>query len=110
MVQAGKGSLTLFNRMRTTMSMLNSTSDFSASQLAIGRSIRSFGRSVFRAVNNVVAAIIAQREHQAHLTVLRQFSDRELRDIGLARSDIGAGLAQAAKDRTRSQRLLAARV
>ena len=110
MVQAGKGSLTLFDRMRTTMSMLNSTSDFSASPLAIRRSLRAFGRGIFRAVNNAIAAIIAQREHQGQLTVLRQMSDRELRDIGLARSDIGAGLAQAAKDRTRSQRLLQARM
>jgi len=109
MVQAGKGSLTLFDRMRTTMSMLNSTSDFSASPLAIRRSLRAFGRGIFRAVNNAIAAIIAQREHQGQLTVLRQMSDRELRDIGLARSDIGAGLAQAAKDRTRSQHLLQAR-
>ena len=110
MVQAGKGSLTLFDRMRTTMSMLNSTSDFSASPFAIRRSLRAFGRGIFRAVNNAIAAIIAQREHQGQLTVLRQMSDRELRDIGLARSDIGAGLAQAAKDRTRSQRLLQARM
>ena len=99
----------LFNRMRTTMSLLNHTSDFSASQLAVGRSLRGFGRGVFRAVNNVIATIIAQREHQAQMTILRQLSDRELRDIGLSRSDIGGGLAEAAKDRTRSQRLLSAR-
>ena len=110
MVQAGKGSLTLFNRTRPTMSMLNSTSEFSASPIAIMRSLRAFGRGISRAVNNAVAAIIAQREHQAQLTILRQLSDRELRDIGLSRSDIGAGLAQAAKDRTRSQRLLQARM
>ena len=109
MVQAGKGSLTLFNRMRTTMSMLNSTSDFSASPTAIGRSIRAFGRGIFRTVNNAIAAIIAQREHQAQLTILRQLSDRDLRDIGLSRSSIGAGLAEAAKDRARLQRLLVAR-
>lgn len=108
MVQAGKGSLNLFKRMKTTMSMLNSTSDFSSAPLAIRRSIRIFARSIFRAINNAVAAIIAQREHQAQLAVLRRLSDRELRDIGLSRSDIGAGLAEAAKDRTRSQRLLAA--
>jgi uncharacterized protein YjiS (DUF1127 family) len=92
------------------MSLLNHTSDFSASQLAVGRSLRAFGRGVFRAVNNVIALIIAQREHQAQLTILRQLTDRELRDIGLARSNIGAGLAEAARDRTRSQRLLMARM
>jgi uncharacterized protein YjiS (DUF1127 family) len=91
------------------MSLLNSTSDFSSAPPAIRKSIRFFARSVFRAINNAIAAIIAQREHQAQLAVLRKLSDRELRDIGLSRSDIGAGLAEAAKDRIRSQRLLAAR-
>jgi uncharacterized protein YjiS (DUF1127 family) len=92
------------------MSMLNSTSEFSSAPFAIRRSLRVFGRSVFRAINNAIAAIIAQREQQANLTVLRKMSDRDLRDIGLARSEIGAGLAQAAKERMRTQRLLAARL
>jgi uncharacterized protein YjiS (DUF1127 family) len=92
------------------MSMLNSTSEFSSAPFAIRRSLRVFGRSVWRAINNAIAAIIAQREQQANLTVLRKMSDRELRDIGLARSEIGGGLAQAAKERMRSQRLLAARL
>jgi uncharacterized protein YjiS (DUF1127 family) len=91
------------------MSMLNSTSEFSSAPFAIRRSLRVFGRSVWRAINNAIAAIIAQREQQASLTVLRKMSDRELRDIGLARSEIGAGLAQAAKERMRAQRLLATR-
>ncbi len=105
-MQAGKGSFTLFNRMRTTMSMPTSTSYFSAAPSSFRGSLRAFGRSVSRAVNNVIAAIIAQRERQAQLTVLRRLSDRDLRDIGLSRSDIDASLAAAAKDRTRSQRLL----
>jgi uncharacterized protein YjiS (DUF1127 family) len=92
------------------MSMLNTASDFSSGSFSIRRSLRLFGRIVFRAINNAIAAIIAQREQQANLTVLRKMSDRELRDIGLARSEIGGGLAQAAKDRTRAQRLLAARL
>jgi uncharacterized protein YjiS (DUF1127 family) len=92
------------------MSMLNSTSEFSSAPSAIRRSLRVVGRSVSRAINNAIAAIIAQREQQANLTVLRKMSDRELRDIGLARSEIGGGLAQAAKDRTRARRLLAARL
>jgi len=91
------------------MSLLNHTRDFSSTPSPIRRSLRAFGRSVFRAINNVIAAIIAQREQQANLTVLRKMSDRELRDIGLARSEIGGGLAQAARERMRSQRLLAAR-
>jgi len=92
------------------MSLLNHTHDFSSTPSAIRRSLRLFARSVFRAINSAIAVIIAQREQQANLTVLRKMSDRELRDIGLARSEIGAGLAQAAKERMRSQRLLAARL
>jgi uncharacterized protein YjiS (DUF1127 family) len=92
------------------MSLLNTASDFSSGSFSIRRSLRLFGRIVFRAINNAIAAIIAQREQQANLTVLRKVSDRELRDIGLARSEIGGGLAQAAKERMRSQRLLAARL
>ena len=104
MVQAGKGSLTLFKRMKTAMSTLNHTSDFSAAPFAIRRSLRRFGRSVFRVVNNTIAAIIAQREQQAQLTVLRRLSDRELRDIGLSRTDIAGSLDAIAKDRTRAAR------
>jgi len=91
------------------MSMLNHTSDFSSAPFLIRRSIRAFGRRLARAVNNAIAVVIAQREHQANLTVLRNLSDRDLRDIGLSRSQIGNGLAEAAKDRLRSQRQLALR-
>ena len=37
---------------------------------------RLFARGIVRLVNNFVAAIIAQREHQANLTILRTLSDR----------------------------------
>ena len=86
------------------------TSDFSSTQVSIQRSVSAFGRGVFRAVNNAIAALIAQREHQANLTILRSFSDRELRDIGLSRGQLGVtGLAEAAKERMRAQRRFAAR-
>ena len=85
------------------MSMLNSTSDFSSTPIAIRRSIRVFARGLFRAVNNAVAVIIAQREYQANLAILRSLTDRELRDIGLDRGRISAGLAEAAKDRALNQ-------
>jgi uncharacterized protein YjiS (DUF1127 family) len=85
------------------MSMLNSISDFSSTPTAIRRSIKFFARGLFRAVNNAVAVIIAQREYQANLAILRSFTDRELRDIGLQRGQIGAGLAQAARDRALKQ-------
>ena len=55
------------------MSMLNSTSDFSSTPIAIRKSIKVVARGFFRAVNNAVAVIIAQREYQANLAILRQF-------------------------------------
>jgi uncharacterized protein YjiS (DUF1127 family) len=85
------------------MSLLNSTSDFSSTPIAIRKSIRVFVRRLFRAVNNAVAVIIAQREYQANLAILRSLTDRELRDIGLDRGRIGAGLAEVAKDRALNQ-------
>ena len=87
------------------MSMLSSISDFSSRPSAIRRSIRIFARGVAATANRLIAAIIAERERQANLAVLRSLSDRELSDMGLMRSQIGAGLAQAAKDRLRAQNL-----
>lgn len=87
------------------MSTLN-ISDLSASPNAIQRSLRIFARRAARLANGWIADIIARRERQASLIILQGFSDRELKDIGLARSQIGAGLAEAAKDRLQAQRAL----
>ena len=89
------------------MSILNSITD--TTPVALQRSTRLFARGIVRAVNNFVAAIIAQREQQANLTILRSLSDRELRDMGLTRSQVAGGLAEAAKERARLQRGLASR-
>ena len=64
-------------------------------------------RPVYRALNNFVAAIIAERERQANVAVLRGLSDRELADMGLCRYQIDGGLAEAARDRARLQKELA---
>ena len=85
------------------MSMLSSISDFSARPSVFGRSIRNLARAVAGVTSRLIAAIIAERERQANLAVLRALSDRELRDMGLMRNQIGAGLAQAAKDRSCAQ-------
>ena len=89
------------------MSILNSITD--TTPVALQRLTRLFARGIVRAVNNFVATIIAQREQQANLTILRSLSDRELRDMGLTRSRIGGGLAEAAKARALLQRRLASR-
>jgi uncharacterized protein YjiS (DUF1127 family) len=86
-----------------TMTMLNNTSSYFATPAAIRRAIRIFVRGLGRLVNGWIAALIAQRERQATLVILRSFSDRELRDIGLDRCQIGEGLAEAAKARSRLQ-------
>ena len=85
------------------MSILDSISDFSSTPVAIQRSIKGLARGLFRAFNNMVAAIIAQREYQVNRAILRSLTDRELRDMGLERGQIGPGLAAAAKDRALNQ-------
>ena len=64
--------------------------------VAFQRSMRFFIHRLARFINGV----IAQRERQAQLTVLRRLNDRELMDMGLNRCQIGEGLAEAAKVRS----------
>ena len=54
-------------------------------------------------VDCLVAAAIARHQRQAELAALRQFSDRELNDIGICRGEIEHGLEEAAKARARLQ-------
>jgi uncharacterized protein YjiS (DUF1127 family) len=98
MLQVEKGDQTL---RWFTMSILSNIPD--TAPIAVQRSTRRFARGIVRVVNNFVAAIIAQREHQANLAIPRALSDRELRDMGLSRSQIAGGLAEAAKERARLQ-------
>jgi uncharacterized protein YjiS (DUF1127 family) len=58
-----------------------------------------------RLVDRLVAAAIARHARHAELVALRQFSDRELRDIGICRGEIEHGLDEAAKSRAQLQRL-----
>ena len=85
------------------MTMLNNTSNTSVNAVAFRRSARFFIVRLARLLNGWVAAAIAERERHAQLTVLRTFSDRDLKDVGLNRCQIGEGLAEAAKDRSRCQ-------
>jgi uncharacterized protein YjiS (DUF1127 family) len=89
------------------MSILSNITD--TSPIAVQRSTRNFARGIFRVINNFVAAIIAHRERQANLTILRSLSDRELWDMGLTRCQIAGGLAEAAKERAWLQKLMAER-
>lgn len=86
------------------MTLLNDTSSFSATPAAIRKTIGYFARRAGRLINSWIAAFIARREYQANMALLRSLSDRDLRDIGLDRCQIGEGLAEAAKARYRGQR------
>jgi uncharacterized protein YjiS (DUF1127 family) len=85
------------------MTLLNSTSSHSVTSAEIRKSVRYSILRLGRFINGLVAAVIAERERQAQLTILRRLSDRDLQDIGLYRSEIGYGLAEAAKIRSRFQ-------
>jgi uncharacterized protein YjiS (DUF1127 family) len=62
-----------------------------------------FSEIAGRLINNWIAVVIARRERQANLVILRKLSDRELSDMGLSRNQLGEGLPEAAKDRARLQ-------
>jgi uncharacterized protein YjiS (DUF1127 family) len=85
------------------MTMLHNASGDSTVAVAFLRSLRFFRIRLARRFNDWVNAVIAHRERHAQLYVLRTLSDRDLKDLGIHRSQIGEGLAQAAADRSRCQ-------
>jgi uncharacterized protein YjiS (DUF1127 family) len=85
------------------MTILNSHSSYSTALPAFRRAFGIFLARLARFINRWIAAVIAHREHQANLVVLRSLSDRELKDIGLHRGELGDALAEAAKVRSRMQ-------
>jgi uncharacterized protein YjiS (DUF1127 family) len=85
------------------MTMLNNTSSDSMIPAAPRRSPGLLTTRLARWFNDWVNAVIAHRERQAQLYTLRTLSDRDLHDLGINRSQIGEGLAQAAAERSRCQ-------
>ena len=85
------------------MTILNSNSSYPAAPPAIRRAFGIFLARLARLINGWIAAMIAHREYEANLVVLRSLSDRELKDIGLNRGEVGEALAEAAKTRLRKQ-------
>lgn len=89
------------------MTLLNSTSSpfaRSAARPGAGRMARFYLKSLAHLINGWIACMIARRERQAHLYMLRKLGDRELRDMGLGRHQIGEGLREAAKERAEMQK------
>jgi uncharacterized protein YjiS (DUF1127 family) len=85
------------------MTMLNFTPPYVPTAPAIRRALGRVLTRLGRFMNHMIAAEIARRARQADIIILRQLSDRELKDIGLNRGDIGEGLAEAARHRSRMQ-------
>ena len=59
-----------------------------------------------RLIDRGVAISLASIARQAELAELHRLDDRQLKDIGLYRSDIGEGLPEAIRVRARLQRSL----
>jgi uncharacterized protein YjiS (DUF1127 family) len=85
------------------MTMIGSPQSYPITPAAVRRALVISAKRLGRFINRWIAAVIAHREQQANLVLLRSLSDRELRDIGLDRNQIGEGLAEAAKARNRMQ-------
>jgi uncharacterized protein YjiS (DUF1127 family) len=83
------------------MTMLNTAPRYAAPTIRGGAAV--FLARLGRLINRWIAAFIAQRERQASLVALRHLSDRDLKDIGINRCDIGDALADRAKARLRMQ-------
>lgn len=85
------------------MTMLNTIPRGATSRTIVRRRAVILLTRIGRLINRWIAAAIARHERQADLFALHQLSDRELKDMGLYREDIGGDLAEAAKSRNRMQ-------
>jgi uncharacterized protein YjiS (DUF1127 family) len=81
------------------MTMLNTVSPNAMVASAMQRRTRFLLKRIGRLFNRWLAAAIAEHARRADIAVLRHLSDRELKDIGLTRGDLGEGLAEAARSR-----------
>ena len=85
------------------MSMLHNTSSTCITTGAILSTFRSWQAWLARTINSCIARLIARREQQANLVILRSLGARELMDMGINRNQIGDGLAEAARERSALQ-------
>lgn len=88
------------------MTMLNTTPRYAPATAGIwkGSDSHSLLARAGRLINHLVAAAIARHERHAELSALGRLSDRELKDMGLYRCQIGPRLDEAAEARMRLQR------
>lgn len=84
------------------MTIFEGIASLTHTQLAPRRASRLLRRAR-RSIDNAVAAAIAHRQRQADLALLRRLGNRELKDIGLYRTQIELGLEAAARERAQWQ-------
>lgn len=65
---------------------------------------REFASLVGRLVNRWIAGVIARCEREAALATPRRLDDRQLKDIGINRCQIGDVVTEVARERSRLQR------
>ena len=85
------------------MTMLNNTSPYAVTAPGVRKGAANLLARLGSLINSWIAAVIAHRERQAALFALRHLSDRDLKDIGLYRNEIGDALAERAEERARMQ-------
>jgi len=85
------------------MTLLNSDIGYSAT-CRVWKLANAIYGWLYGQLNERVADFLAHREHQATLAMLHSFSDRELRDMGLHRGQIGSALEDAANYRLSRQK------
>jgi uncharacterized protein YjiS (DUF1127 family) len=84
------------------MTTLNNAASHATFAMGMQRRCR-FLKRIGRLLNHWIAAALAERARQVDVCFLRHLSDRELKDIGLNRGDLDAGLVEAAKYRVLMQ-------
>jgi uncharacterized protein YjiS (DUF1127 family) len=85
------------------MTMLSTTTSMSAPSVLRRRAIILLAR-LRRSVNNWVADVLAHRERQAAIHALHEFSDHQLKDIGLYRGQIENAINGGSRDRMPARR------
>jgi Domain of unknown function (DUF1127). len=85
------------------MTMFNPTPRHAAP--SIRRRVAVFLVRPGRFVDRAIAAVIAHRQRQANLVALRDLGDRDLKDIGIYRCEIGDALDEREQARQQIQRI-----
>ena len=85
------------------MTMLNNTSPYAVTAPGVRKGPAILLARLGNLINRWIAAVIAHRERQVALVELHHLSDRDLKDIGISRSEIGDALAETARQRLRMQ-------